>query len=64
LRNTHKYTSNATRTITGSLSIRIPEETKKKMAELDVDWPAYVRRAIEEKIDEIKRKRPQNPWTG
>jgi predicted DNA-binding protein len=46
------------------LSIRIPEETKKKMAELDVDWPAYVRRAIEEKIDEIKRKRPQNPWTG
>jgi predicted DNA-binding protein len=55
--NTYKYTSNATKTMTGSLSIRIPEETKKKMAELDVDWPAYIRRAIEEKIDEIKRKK-------
>lgn len=40
-----------------SLSIRIPEEIKKKMSELDVDWPEYIRRAIEEKIREAKRKR-------
>jgi hypothetical protein len=40
-----------------SLSVRIPEETKKKMAEVDVDWPDYIRRAIEEKIVECRRKK-------
>ena len=40
-----------------SLSVRIPAETKRKMAETDIDWPEYIRSAIEEKIRETKRKR-------
>lgn len=39
-----------------TLSIRIPKEIKEKMGELDVDWPSYIRAAIEEKIKESKRK--------
>ena len=40
-----------------SLSVRIPDETRKKMRELDVDWPDYIRKAIEEKIREVRRKK-------
>lgn len=39
------------------LSIRLPEETRKKMKKLDIDWPSYIRQAIEEKIREEKRSR-------
>lgn len=39
------------------LSVRLPEETKKKMKKLDVDWPEYIRQAIEAKIREEKRAR-------
>lgn len=39
------------------LSVRIPEETKKKMKEVDIDWSDYIRRAIEEKIRETRRKK-------
>lgn len=39
------------------LSIRLPEETRKKMKKLDIDWPDYIRQAIEEKIREEKRKK-------
>ncbi|MEW6604046.1 MAG: CopG family transcriptional regulator [Thermoproteota archaeon] len=39
------------------LSIRISKEVKEKMGEVDVDWPSYLRAAIEEKIRESKRKR-------
>lgn len=39
------------------LSIRIPEETKRKMKEVDVDWSDYIRNAIEEKIRETQRKK-------
>jgi hypothetical protein len=38
------------------LSIRIPEETKKKMREVDIDWSEYIRNAIEVKIRETRRK--------
>lgn len=39
------------------LSIRIPEDTKRKMRELDVDWSEFIRTAIEEKIREHRRKK-------
>lgn len=39
-----------------SLSVRLPEETKKKMKELDIDWSDYIRKAVEEKIREARRK--------
>jgi hypothetical protein len=38
------------------LSIRVPEETKKKMKEVDIDWSDYIRNAIEEKLRETRRK--------
>jgi hypothetical protein len=37
------------------LSIRLPDETRKKMKELDINWPDYIRRAIEDKIRDAKR---------
>ena len=45
--------------MTGALlSVRIPEQVKKKMAELDdIDWPGYIRKAIEEKIAQASRKK-------
>jgi hypothetical protein len=39
------------------LSIRVPEETKKKMKEVDIDWSDCIRNAIEEKLREIRRKK-------
>jgi predicted DNA-binding protein len=39
------------------LSIRLPEETRKKMKELDIDWADYIRTAIEAKIRELQRKK-------
>jgi hypothetical protein len=39
------------------LSIRVPEETKKKMKEVDIDWSDYIRNAIEEKLRETRRKK-------
>lgn len=39
------------------LSIRLPEETRRKMREVDVDWPEYIRTAIEAKIRESQRKK-------
>lgn len=39
------------------LSIRIPEEMKKKMKEVDIEWSDYIRNAIEEKIKETRRKK-------
>lgn len=39
------------------MSIRLPEETRRKMREVDVDWPEYIRTAIEAKIRESQRKK-------
>jgi hypothetical protein len=34
-------------------SVRIPEETKRKIKEVDIDWSSdYIRNAMEEKIRE------------
>lgn len=39
------------------LSIRVSENTKKRMKELDINWSEYIRVAIEEKIREYHRKK-------
>lgn len=39
------------------LSVRLPEETKKRMREIDIDWSEYIRAAIEAKILESRRKK-------
>lgn len=41
---------------TSNLSIRIPKEVKEQMRDVDVDWPSYLRAAIEIKVKEAKRK--------
>ena len=37
-------------------SIRIPEELRGKMREVEVDWASFVRGAVEDKVREEKRK--------
>ena len=39
-----------------TLSIRIPTEIKEKMREVDIDWPDYLRAAIERKIKESRKR--------
>ncbi|AIF82308.1 hypothetical protein NTE_00226 [Candidatus Nitrososphaera evergladensis SR1] len=39
------------------LSVRLPEETREKMKEIDIDWAEYIRTAIEAKIRELQRKK-------
>lgn len=38
------------------VAIRVPEETKKKMKEIPVDWSEYLRKMIEERIEREKNK--------
>lgn len=38
------------------ITVRVDEETKKKMRELNVNWSEFIRKAIEKKIDEERRK--------
>ena len=38
------------------ISIRIPRELKEMMRGLEVDWASFVRRAMEEKVREEKKK--------
>lgn len=42
---------------TSGLSIRIPKEVKEKMKDIDIDWPDYLRKVIENKIKEANRKK-------
>jgi chemotaxis regulatin CheY-phosphate phosphatase CheZ len=39
------------------VAVRVPEEIKKKMKEVPVDWSEYIRKAIEDRIDIEERKR-------
>ncbi|MDT7886503.1 MAG: hypothetical protein RQ968_03940 [Thermoproteota archaeon] len=39
------------------ISIRIPKELKIEMEKYDVNWPEYIREAIEEKIKQVKREK-------
>lgn len=47
-----------------SLSIRIPKEMKERMKEVNVDWPGYLRDAIDDKIKELKRKKAAESMDG
>lgn len=40
-----------------NLSIRIPKVVKEQMNDIDVNWPEYLRAAIEDKIKEARRKK-------
>lgn len=39
-----------------SLSIRINKELKEQMNKFKIDWPKYIRKTIEQKIVEEKRR--------
>jgi hypothetical protein len=39
------------------ISIRIPRKLREEMKEIDVDWASIVRKTVEEKVREEKRKR-------
>jgi len=38
------------------ISVRIPEKTKKEMKKAKINWSEYIREAIEEKIEEERKK--------
>ncbi|MEM1985337.1 MAG: hypothetical protein QXG36_08990 [Nitrososphaeria archaeon] len=38
------------------ITVRVSEEIRKKMREININWSEFIRKAIEEKIDEEKRK--------
>ncbi len=39
------------------VAVRVPEDTKKKMKEINEDWSGYLRQAIEERIEREKNKK-------
>jgi hypothetical protein len=39
------------------VSVRIPKELKEEMSRLDLDWAAYLRAAIEEKVKAERMRR-------
>ena len=39
------------------ISIRIPRALKEEMKELDVDWAPFIRKTVEEKVKEERRRR-------
>lgn len=38
------------------ITVRIDDETKKKMKEIRINWSEFIRKALREKIEEEKRK--------
>jgi Arc/MetJ-type ribon-helix-helix transcriptional regulator len=38
------------------ITVKIPEEMKKKMKQIDVNWSEYIRECVQEKISYEKRK--------
>ncbi|MEM3873468.1 MAG: hypothetical protein QXE05_12990 [Nitrososphaeria archaeon] len=38
------------------ITVRVSEEIRKKMREININWSEFIRKAIEEKIYEEKRK--------
>ena len=43
-------------------SIRINPKIKEQMDKLDIDWAEYIRKTIEQKIIEEKRKHAHKLW--
>ena len=49
---------NQGKTANSSITVRIPSDLKEQMNELDdVNWPDYIRAAIESRIKEARRKK-------
>ncbi len=39
-----------------TISVRVPRELKEEMRKVNVDWPAFIRSMIEQKIRQVKRE--------
>jgi hypothetical protein len=39
-----------------AITVKIPEEMKKKMKQIDVNWSEYIRECVQRKIDQEKMK--------
>ena len=40
-----------------AFTVKIPEEMKKGMKQIDVNWSEYIRQCVQKKIDEQKRRK-------
>jgi Arc/MetJ-type ribon-helix-helix transcriptional regulator len=38
------------------ITVKIPEEMKKKMKQIDVNWSEYIRECVQKKIDEHRMR--------
>lgn len=38
------------------ITVKVPEQMKKKMKQVNVNWSEYIRECVQKKIDEQKRK--------
>lgn len=41
---------------TNIITIKVPNELKKKMKQVDINWSQYIRECVQKKIDEQKMK--------
>jgi Arc/MetJ-type ribon-helix-helix transcriptional regulator len=41
---------------TNIITVKVPNELKKKMKQIDVNWSEYIRECVQKKIDEQKMK--------
>ena len=40
-----------------AITVKIPEEMKKGMKQVDVNWSEYIRKCVQKKLDEQKRRK-------
>ena len=38
------------------ITVKVPDQMKKKMKQVNVNWSAYIRECVQKKIDEQKKK--------
>jgi glutaredoxin len=43
---------------TNIITVKVPNELKKKMKQVNVNWSQYIRECVQKKIDEQKMKEP------
>lgn len=41
---------------TNIITVKVPNELKKKMTQVDINWSQYIRECVQKKIDEQKMK--------
>jgi Arc/MetJ-type ribon-helix-helix transcriptional regulator len=39
-----------------AITVKVPEQMKKKMQQVNVNWSEYIRECVQKKIDEQKKK--------